>query len=53
MVPLKSALLEGSEHVVLDNVLHSMSRIRTFEEKAEAEWYGSESVIDTWLHHLV
>ncbi|GAB4822294.1 hypothetical protein N2152v2_009340 [Parachlorella kessleri] len=53
VVPLKSALLEGSEHVVLDHVLHSMSRIRTFGEKAETEWYGSDSVVDSWLHHLV
>jgi hypothetical protein len=53
VVPLCSALLDGAEHIVLDGVLHSMSRIRTFDEKSNEEWYGSETVVDTWLHHLL
>lgn len=52
VVPLRAALLEGADHVVLDGVLHSMSRIRTFDEPSEEQWYGSERVVDTWLHHL-
>lgn len=38
VVPLCSALLAGAEHVVLDGVLHSMSRIRTFDEPSDDEW---------------
>ncbi|KAL4434662.1 hypothetical protein ABPG77_002785 [Micractinium sp. CCAP 211/92] len=53
VVPLGSALLEGSDHVVLDGVFHSMSRVRTFNEPAAVPWYGSEQVLDAWLHHLV
>lgn len=30
----------------------SMSRIRTFNEPADVPWYGSEAVLDAWLHHL-
>lgn len=52
VVPLCSALLDGAEHVVLDGVFHSMSRIRTFNEPADVPWYGSEAVLDAWLHHL-
>lgn len=48
----RSALLDGADHVVLDGVLHSMSRIRTFDERSDDEWYGSDSVVDAWLHHL-
>lgn len=53
VVPLGSALLEGSEHVVLDGVLHSMSRVRTFDAPSQDLWYGSDPVVDSWLHHLV
>ena len=30
-----------------------MSRVRTFSEPADVPWYGSEEVVDAWLHHLV
>jgi pimeloyl-ACP methyl ester carboxylesterase len=55
VVPLKSALLEGARHVVLDDVLHSMSRLGTFEEDAGdgVKWYGSESIVDQWLEPLL
>ena len=52
VVPLDSALLPGAQHVVLDGVFHSMSRVRTFNEPAEFPWYGSEEVVDTWLAEL-
>ena len=53
VVPLQSALLKGARQVVLDRALHSMSRLGTFEEASEVEWYGSEAVLDTWLYELV
>lgn len=53
VVPLDSALLDGAHHVVLDDVLHSMSRLGTFEEPSEQQWYGSDPVLDTWLAPLV
>lgn len=55
VVPLKSALLQGAKHVILDDVLHSMSRIGTFEEDAGngVKWYGSESIVDQWLMPLL
>lgn len=31
----------------------SMSRVRTFNEPATVPWYGSEHVLDAWLHCLV
>lgn len=49
VVPMHSALLEGAEHVILREALHSMSRVRTFEEPAVEPWYGSDCVIDEWL----
>lgn len=52
VVPLSSALLAGAEQVVLDGVFHSMSRVRTFNEPTDVPWYGSEQVVDAWLHHL-
>lgn len=30
----------------------SMSCVRTFNEPADVPWYGSEHVVDAWLHHL-
>lgn len=53
VVPLSSALLEGAQHVVLDGVYHSMSKIRTFNEPSGNIWYGSEEVLDAWLARLV
>lgn len=55
VVPLESALLDGAEHVILDDVMHSMSRVRTFDEPAGdgVSWYGSDDVLDYWLKPLV
>jgi hypothetical protein len=53
VVPVQSAVLEGSEAVVLDGVMHSMSRLGTFNEASQAQWYGSDAVVDAWLHQLV
>jgi pimeloyl-ACP methyl ester carboxylesterase len=53
VVPLGSALLAGAEHVVIDGVLHSMSRVGTFEEPSGERWYGSDDVVDLWLRQLV
>ncbi|PSC68432.1 GPI inositol-deacylase PGAP1-like [Micractinium conductrix] len=53
VVPLRSALLEGADHVMLDGVFHSMSRVRTFNEPSGLPWYGDERVLDAWLHTLV
>ena len=55
VVPLESALLDGAEHVVFDDVMHSMSKVRTFDEPAGegVAWYGSEEVLDHWLRPIV
>jgi pimeloyl-ACP methyl ester carboxylesterase len=53
VVPLKSALLKGARHVILDDVLHSMSKLGTFEEESSLKWYGSASVVDQWLEPLL
>ena len=54
VVPLEAALLEGSHHVVFENVLHSMSKVKTFDEPAGegALWYGADAVVDDWLRPL-
>lgn len=44
---------QGTQHIILDGVFHSMSRIGTFGEKAERPWYGSCAAIDAWLSCLV
>ena len=53
VVPLAAALLAGADHVILDDALHSMSRVRTFDKPGEQAWYGSETVIDRWLERVV
>lgn len=54
VVPLSCAFLGGANHIVLDGVWHSMSRIGTFEESdVDVVWYGSEAVVDEWLWTLV
>jgi len=55
VVPLSAAHLPGATNLTLDGVLHSMSRIGTFEDQApdECVWYGDGRVVDLWLPHLV
>lgn len=54
VVPLSAAHLQGATNLTLHGVMHSMSRIGTFDEEAGegAIWYGSGQVCDLWLHHL-
>lgn len=44
----------AAHHALRSVLLHrrSMSRVRTFNEPADVPWYGSEGVVDAWLHHL-
>lgn len=37
--------------MVLDDVLHSMGRLGSFDDSADDEnlWYGDDEVIDSWL----
>ncbi|KAF5834129.1 hypothetical protein DUNSADRAFT_9289 [Dunaliella salina] len=49
VVPLQSAYLAGARQLVIPGVWHSMSRIGTFEDESGVVWYGSDSVVDTWL----
>lgn len=53
VVPVDSALLEGADHVILDGVLHSMSKVGDFEQKGDFPWYGSDVVLDSWLKYLI
>jgi hypothetical protein len=45
---------DGATHVVVDDCLHSMSRLGTFDDEADqgVEWYGSDRVVDVWLEAL-
>lgn len=42
--PLKSGLLPGSQHVILDQVCH--------ESGSDIPWYGSPSIIPFWEEHI-
>jgi len=53
VVPLKSAFLEGGRHVLLPGVWHSMSQIGTFDTASGVVWFGSETVVDSWLSEYV
>lgn len=54
VVPCDSCLLQGAATLILDNVYHSMARFGTFDERHEGvAWYGSDSVIDSWLPHTL
>jgi len=55
VVPLCSAHLEGAVQLTLDGVMHSMSRIGTFDDAApdHLHWYGSGRVVDAWLGAIV
>ena len=45
--------LQGATNVLLDGVYHSMSQIGSVSEPSGHLWYGSDSVVDHWLCHLV
>mmetsp|Transcript_11507 Transcript_11507/g.16607 ORF Transcript_11507/g.16607 Transcript_11507/m.16607 type:complete len:270 (-) Transcript_11507:1038-1847(-) len=45
ITPLESAFLEDAERIVIDGALHS-------PVSAPSSWYGSEGLIDKWIHHL-
>lgn len=49
IVPLPSAHLEGAINVDLEGVFHSPlgAKLPFF-----GDWYGSESVVDLWLHYV-
>ena len=54
VVPLQCALLDGAIHVVYDErVVHSMSKIGSFEEAGDVPWYGSDEVVDSWLEKVL
>jgi hypothetical protein len=40
VVPVRSALLDGARHVILDNAVHGQGGGRP--------WYGAEGPLDTW-----
>lgn len=39
--------------MLLQGVFHSMSRVGTYSEASEYNWYGSDAVVDAWLLELV
>eukprot|EP00741_Cyanophora_paradoxa_P008720 tig00001373_g8442.t1 len=47
VVPVDAALLEGAEHIKIDGVFHS-----PVGAKEGRPWYGSEGVLEEWVHHL-
>jgi len=47
VVPVDSALLEGANNIILEGVFHSP--VGASETRP---WYGSKSILDTWIHHL-
>jgi len=47
VVPLEWSLLEGSRHIPLDGVFHSINEAGT--TLPTDRWYGAENVIDQWL----
>ena len=44
--------MQGAQNVTLEGVFHSISRSGTFADCNKLVWYGSEDVVDTWLHAL-
>lgn len=50
VVPLQSSHLDGALQITLDSVYHSISTPDL--NNPELEWYGSESVVDSWLDQL-
>lgn len=53
VVPCEMAVLEGAEVIKLEGVLHSMSKVGTWEDRSGLVWYGHEDVVDNWLGHAV
>lgn len=49
VVPEMSAHLEGALNISLDGVYHSP----VGSQDATRPWYGSTSVVETWVHHLL
>lgn len=47
ITPVETALADGALHIVLDGVFHS-----PLGESPERPWYGSEAVLDRWVHAL-
>eukprot|EP00192_Tetraselmis_astigmatica_P014330 CAMPEP_0117669928 /NCGR_PEP_ID=MMETSP0804-20121206/12428_1 /TAXON_ID=1074897 /ORGANISM="Tetraselmis astigmatica, Strain CCMP880" /LENGTH=311 /DNA_ID=CAMNT_0005478087 /DNA_START=202 /DNA_END=1137 /DNA_ORIENTATION=- len=59
VVPVPSALLEGANHIVLEGVYHSPlgsndvpAEMKAEEPGAARPWYGSESILDSWIKEL-
>lgn len=46
-------MLDGAEVVRLEGVLHSMSKVGTWEDPSGLVWYGHEDVVDNWLGYAV
>lgn len=44
---------QGAQNITLEGVFHSISRSGTFADCSQLVWYGSEDVVDSWLHALV
>ncbi|KAL0041507.1 hypothetical protein WJX79_005714 [Trebouxia sp. C0005] len=53
VVPRCCAHLEGADNLLLDGVFHSISKKGTFAGRSQLVWYGSDDVIDAWLHALL
>ena len=45
--------LQGADNLLLDGVFHSISKKGTFADRSQLVWYGSDDVIDAWLHALL
>lgn len=53
VVPCEMAILSGAEVLRIDGVLHSMSKVGTWDEPSRLVWYGHEDVVDHWLGFVV
>lgn len=53
VVPRCCAHLEGADNLLLEGVFHSISKKGTFADRSQLVWYGSDDVIDAWLHALL
>lgn len=45
--------LKGAQNLILEGVFHSISRNGSFADCSNLVWYGSENVVDAWLHALL
>ena len=48
-----AVMLQGANNISLEGVFHSISRKGTFADCSQLVWYGSDDVVDAWLHALV